>query len=390
MGTISSGVDEINNIFRQGRQDEVNAKYREAEGARLDEQTRAAKTKQDELDRTEALRKQADDSGAKVLNGYRAQSILDGGDQNGYKPSIAHMSEAYAARGNAYLNAGDMTGYLKSHAEGAAARASVRADRVKEAMSSGDPTSVLKAMNETVDNGINLQEIKPVEMPTQSPGGAPGQVYQATYKLPDGSTRSETLTADDINKRAGYVLSNPDKVGEQELKYDYLRQQTQSKLKEQNNQLSNQKELERIQSGYTKEEIAARGADARRTKGMVSGDAKLKHDDEDGEPSLKDALGSVREDRLSVAGRRSSLQKDLKEQMDGLRPSDKQGRAALQSAYERQVAALDEEDNALKAKREQLSQRVGLSSKTAAPKATPKAGLSTKAPGTTSTTVTNW
>jgi hypothetical protein len=247
MGQIMDGAYRIGEILRQGRLDEQNAAYRASQEAKLDEQARAAKAKQDELDRVAALGKQADAAGANVLNGYRAQSILDGGNENDYKPTIGHLSEAYGARGAAYLNAGDMKGYLQNHAEGAALRAQMRSTSVQEAMSTGDPMSVMKALNASVDNGIHLQDIKPISMPSQDPESTPGQAYKATYKLPDGSTRDEMLTANDIQKRAAYVLANPDKIGEQELKYDYLRQQTEAKLKEQDNKGANDRASTKVE-----------------------------------------------------------------------------------------------------------------------------------------------
>lgn len=259
MGQIMDGVARINDILRQGSLDQERMSLQRSQEARLNEQARAEKAKQDDIDRVNALNKSADAAGAKVFDGYRADHILNGGDQNDYTPTPDHVASAYRARGQEYIKAGDMTGFLKNHAEGAAARAQVRSDLVKDAMSSGDPMAVMKAMNTTVDNGITLSDIKPVSLPSQDPNSA-GQAYQATYTLPDGSTRSEMLNANDISKRAAYVLANPAEIAKQELAYDLNRQKINGTITEQNNKASNDQETHRQELKGRKEVVGLEGA----------------------------------------------------------------------------------------------------------------------------------
>lgn len=281
MGQIMDGVARINETLRQGRLDDERIALQQSQAARLDEQARAAKAKQDELDRVDALNKSADAAGAKVLDGFRAEHILNGGDETNYNPTADQMASAFRARGQEYLKAGDMNGFLKSHAEGAAIRAQVRANLVKDAMSSGDPTAVMKAMNSTVDNGIALADIKPVQLPSQDPNSA-GQAYQATYKMPDGSTRTEMLTASDISKRAAYVLANPAEVAKQELAYDLNRQKTEMTMREQDNKGNNDRTtddlktkndlgLEAVKNKYRLGQIGAEGTEHRKTDNNKAG-----------------------------------------------------------------------------------------------------------------------
>lgn len=281
MGTISSGVDDINNIFRQSRLDQERMSLQRSEDARLNEQAKAARAKQDELDRIDKLNKDADAAGAKVFDGFRAQHILEGGNQDDYAPTPGHMDAAYRARGTAFLKAGDMGNFLKNHAEGAVKRAGVRDELVKSAMASGNPMAVMKAMNQTVDNGITLQSIEPVTLPSQDPSG--GMVaYRATYVDTNGKPREEMLTANDISKRAAYVLSNPGEVAKQELAYDLNRQKVQGTIAEQNNkgeqdrqtesvQIKGRKEVAQVETQGRLQVEGAKGSQDRKTAGHKDG-----------------------------------------------------------------------------------------------------------------------
>ncbi len=396
MGTISQGVDDINQIMRQGRLDKERIALQQAQESRLNEQARAAKAKQDEADRLDALNKSADAAGAKVFDGFRAQHILDGGDEQNYNPTPDQMAAAFRARGQEYLKAGDMNGFLKSHAEGAAMRAQVRANVVKDAMASGDPVAVMRAMNTTVDNGVSLADVKPISLPSQDPNSA-GQAYKVTYKMPDGSTRDEMVTANDISKRAAYVLANPAEIAKQELAYDLNRQKVQGVMSEQNNKASNDQETHRQELAGRKEIVGLETAGRMKVKGMVSGDARLRHDDEEGDPGLdgikpRDMIASIDSDRKGIQERRSALFKDYQQGLKDLRPGDRQGAASLSAAYERQVSQLDAENSELNRRREKVADRLGLSSKSSKSTQSNGQGLSSKATSATkpTTTVTNW
>lgn len=275
MGTLTEGVDRFVQTVRQKKIDDQMIQLRQAQEERLGEQTRAAKAKQDELDRVDQITKSADAAGAKVLDGYRAEHILNGGDQHGYIPDPEHMAEAYRARGDEFLKANDLNGFLKSHAEGSAARAQVRSQLVKDALSTGDMPRVMMAMNRTTDNGVTLTGVQPIDLPTNGQQSA-GQAFKATYKYPDGSERSEVVTANDISKRAAYVLSNPAEIAKQELAYDLNRQKAEMTMREQDNKGANDRQTENLKTSndygleatknrYRLGQIGAEGVEQRKT-----------------------------------------------------------------------------------------------------------------------------
>lgn len=281
MGQIMDGVARINSMIDSRNQMQEQANYRASQEARLDEQTRAAKAKQDEIDRINKLNKDADAAGAKVFDGFRSQHILDGGDQNDYTPAPDHAAAAYRARASEYLKAGDMSGFMKAHAEGAAERLRMRKDLVDQAYANDDPIGMMKALNSTVDNGVSLKGAEPITLPSNDPGGGL-QAYRFTFVGLDGKPRDEILSKPQILDRARNSILGGAKVAAQEAAYALEEFKANQKIREQSSkgeqdrqtegvQIKGRKEVAQVETQGRLQVEGAKGSQDRKTAGYKDG-----------------------------------------------------------------------------------------------------------------------
>lgn len=379
MGIISDGASDIANIMRQKRLDQVNADYRTSQQAKLDEQTNLLQAKQQRSDMLTQRMDDADAAGASVLDGYRAQHILDGGDGQDYRPTSDHIDEAYAVRGQSMYKSGNLDGFIKNEADAAGARAQRRAVAVKDAMATGDRVNVLKTLNATVANGVKLTDIAPA---TAKDGK---KTYKATYQLPDGSSRSEDVTDDEIDRRAGYVLSNPAEVAKTELSASLHRMESGLRVDEQNNAHTN-RTAEQDQAHKDRlVEIGAHGSEARKTHASNLA--------EGGTIRPRDQIAAIDSERKDLRDQQTALFKDYTQQLKDPSLDDAQ-KGNLNSAYEAQVARLNEQLSDLGNRRKKVFAALNLSDDAgAATNLASGAKPSSKSAGkkaATQPTISNW
>jgi hypothetical protein len=275
--------------------------------------------------------------------------------------------EAGLARSAAYLKAGRFDDYIANRAKQAQLGSALLKMAAEKSDSqyqmTGDPTVYIKNMSHYNNDGIDF--VGSEKKTIQGQDGKPVEVYSVTTRDRDtGKESTKEVTGAEILQNAA-KLSDPELAKEIAKKEALERIAAAAKILEQNNKASNDRDTEKFKSGLNLNEISARGNEERRTKGTVSGDAIYKHKEDSGGLSQKEALASVREDRLSVANRRANLLKEYQIQLKDAEndPSYPELRAHLKAKLDAETTKLDAEDEVLKGKRSVLSERVGLSSK---------------------------
>lgn len=223
-------------------------------------------------DAAQRLQSQANAAGAQVINGARADYLMNGGTPDSWKPDSNLILKAMDARGDYLAKSGDMQGFTENEAKAASLRGQMFQQAAQDALAkykvTGDATAIGSTVLPYIAPGYTLKEAKQ----DASPDGAGRISY--TITSPSGKDQTVSMTPDELTQTLTQFSMAPGdamKLAFQnrlQLALENMRAENRSDLQGQKNQ--GQLDVAKVKNDYSLGQIAARGAQARATKATPS------------------------------------------------------------------------------------------------------------------------
>lgn len=374
-GVVPTGLGYIQGqrMAKQEAQDDLRAESdREMMGLRkmqMDEQVKAMRRAEKEREHEE----EAQSAAAKALNDRVAagqasrQTGLDGamGTVAGapYQPTKDDMLHAGDVYAQSWLKRGNTKRYIEADAKNESMRLQMRESAIKQHMgawtSTGDPTQLLKSINQYSANDVEDVSVRP----GKSQDGTP--LYEVTTIHKGGKRNVVSATPDDIARQ---VEAAVDPIGSfkswRSIRLEEIKSvnaEAKDAAKERL-RLDREKELEGVRHKNSLGLIGARGAEERRTNEDRATNPRLAAARE-----KDDSVAALREARLDLDNAKNrAIQVRIKDSMEAMRLSPQErdalvdGHPDVQAARERLSAVKDYADRVRSRKEE--SSGPGLSS----------------------------